>query len=70
MKLSKHIWERIRGRLPGQEAVRQNLKLLYAGTDGIKEEELYYTEKISLLVKVLAAGLLSLIHISEPTRPY
>ncbi len=57
MKLSKHIWERIRGRLPGQEAVRQNLKLLYAGTDGIKEEELYYTEKISLLVKVLAAGL-------------
>lgn len=57
MKLSRHIWNRIRGRMPGQEAVRQNLRLLHAGTDGAKEEELYYTEKISLLLKVLAAGL-------------
>lgn len=57
MKLSKRIWERIKERLPGREAVRQNLKLLNAGTDGVKEEELYYLEKLSLLLKILAAGL-------------
>lgn len=57
MKLSKMILKGFSGRLPGHEAVRENLKLLNAGTDGFKEEELYYTEKISLLLKVLAAGL-------------
>ena len=57
MKLNKRIRERIKGRLPGREAVRQNLKLLNAGTDGVKEEELYYLEKLSLLLKILAAGL-------------
>lgn len=56
MKLSKRIWEKIKGRMPGQEAVRQNLKLLHAGGDNAKEEELYYTEKINLLAKVLTAG--------------
>lgn len=56
MKLSKRIWEKIKGRMPGQEAVRQNLKLLHAGGDNAKEEEHYYTEKINLLAKVLTAG--------------
>ena len=56
MKLSKRIWEKIKGRMPGQEAVRQNLKLLHAGGDNAKEEELYYTEKINLLAGVLTAG--------------
>lgn len=57
MKLSKMILERVKGHLPGQESVRENLKLLYAGSDGLKEEELYYAEKIGLLLKVFAAGL-------------
>lgn len=57
MKLSKLILSRLREWLPGKEAVRENLKLLYAGSDGFREEELYYTEKISLLLKVLVAGL-------------
>lgn len=56
MKLSKRIWEKIKGRMPGREAVRQNLRLLHAGGDNAKEEELYYTEKINLLAKVLTAG--------------
>lgn len=56
MKLSKRIWEKIKGKMPGQEAVRQNLRLLHAGGDNAKEEELYYTEKINLLAKVLTAG--------------
>lgn len=56
-KLSKTILRCLKGRLPGREAVRENLKLINAGTDGLKEEELYYTGKISLLLKVLAAGL-------------
>ena len=73
MKLSKMILGRLQGRLPGRESVRENLKLLHAGTDGYKEEEVYYAEKISLLLKVFAAGMcmallagavtLSLIHI-------
>ena len=50
------ILKRLKGRLPGQEAVRQNLKLLNTGTDGFKEEEIYYREKISLLLRVFAAG--------------
>lgn len=57
MKLSKMILNRLKEWLPGREAVRENLKLLYAGTDGFKEEELYYTEKIGLLLKVFVAGL-------------
>lgn len=56
INLSKMILKRLKGRLPGQEAVRQNLKLLNAGTDGFKEEEIYYREKISLLLRVFAAG--------------
>lgn len=56
MKLSKRIWEKIKGRMPGREAVRQNLRLLHAGGDNAKEEELYYMEKINLLAKVLTAG--------------
>lgn len=57
MKLSRYIWKKMKGKMPGQEAVRQNLRLLHAGTDGTKEEELFYTEKINLLAGVLAAGL-------------
>ena len=57
MKLNRLIVKKLKGRFPGREAVRENLKLLYAGTDGSKEEELYYIEKVNLLLKVLAAGL-------------
>lgn len=56
MKLSKRILDKTKSWLPGREAVRENLKLLYTGTDGREQEEIYYTEKIRLLMKVFLAG--------------
>ena len=57
MRISKWILNHIGAWLPGREAVRQHLKLLSTGTDGKKEEEAYYLRKVSLLLKVLLAGL-------------
>lgn len=45
------------GRLPGQEEVRQNLKLLYFDPHTEERLERYYTEKTMLLMKAFAIGI-------------
>lgn len=45
------------GRLPGQEEVRQSLKLLYLDQHTEERLERYYTEKTVLLIRVFAAGI-------------
>lgn len=57
MRISKFILGKLKTRFPGREAVRENLKLLCTGKDASKEEEIYYTKKINLLLKVFVAGL-------------